>query len=267
MCKKVGVIALVVVAAFFVLHKLDLDSYLKVWVNKTHKDIQKKIPPEAKIERLRAEIDKLGPEEAKARSAIAEEMTAVNKLKKQIAETKTNLDKKEVAIKELRASVAKGDTVVTIDGTKLPKDRVEASLARQWDSFKAAKEALKSQEELLASREEALEVAKAKFSTMQDKRKEMQAKVEKMDLELRKLRLAQTQNNITVDDSQLATVMSLYDEIDTQIETQKTELALQKGADTDDAVSKALARKAETDKAMKEMDDFFSGTKVTSKKD
>jgi len=265
MCKKLGVTALVVVAAMFVLHKLDLDGYARLWWNDTKASVKKQIKPETKLQLLRDEIAKLGPAERGARSEIAREMVEVNKLKDQIASTRTNLDKREVAIKDLRSELEKGAAFVTTDGTKLPRTKVEESLTRQWTTFKAAKEALKSQEDLLKSREEALEIAKAKLDTMQDKRKEMEAKVEKMDLELRKLRLAQTQHEIAVDDSQLANVLKLADEINTQIETQKTELALQKGADTDAAVEEALSRKAKTDSALKEMDDFFGNTKVTKK--
>jgi len=265
MCKKLGVTALVIVAALFVLHKLDLDSYLKLAWKKSKADIQKSIPPEAKLERLRAEIAQLQPEERQARSVIASEMVEVKRLRNQVAETKANLEQRETALKDLRTELEKGTAFVTLDNQKIPREKIESALAAKWKSFKTAKEALKSQEDLLKSREEALDVAKAKLDTMQDKRKEMEAKVEKMELELRKLRLAQTQNNVAIDDTQLATVMNLADEIDTQIETQKTALALQKGADTDDAVSKALARKADTDKAMKEMDDFFTSTKVSKK--
>jgi chromosome segregation ATPase len=265
MCKKLGVTALVIVAAFFVLHKLDLDSYLKLAWKNGKAGIQQKIPPETKIERLRDEIAKLGPEERKARSVIASEMVQINKLKADIAEANTNLDKKQVMLKDLRAELDKGTTFVTLDNQKIPREKVEASLARKWESFKQAKEAVKSQEELLKSREEALEVAKAKLDAMQEKKKEMEAKVEKLELELRKLRLAQTQHDVAIDDSQLSTVLKLYDEIDTQIKTQQTELSLQKGADTDTAVEEALAKKAKTDKALKEMDEFFGNTKVTKK--
>jgi len=263
MCKKLGVTALVIVAALFVLHKLDLDSYLKLAWKNSKADIQKSIPPEVKLQRLQEEIRNLGPEERKARSAIAAEMVAVDKLKGQIAETKTNLDKKEAQLKDLRGELQKGTAFVTLDNKKIPREKVEASLARQWDSYKTAKDALKSQEDLLKSREEALDLAKAKLDAMQDKHKELEAKVERMDLDLRKLRLAQTRNDVAIDDTQLATVLKLSDEIETQIKTQQTELALQKGIDSDEAVEKALAHKAQTDKAMKEMDEFFNGTKVT----
>ncbi|HKI36947.1 MAG TPA: hypothetical protein VKA46_34160 [Gemmataceae bacterium] len=266
MCKKLGVTALVIVAALFVLHKLDLDSYLKLAWKRTKADVQQSIPPEVKLERLRAEIANLKPEESKARTTIAKEMTAVNKLKDQIEDSRTNLAKREALLEDLRTELKKGAAFVTLENQKIPREQVEASIARKWESFKTAKEALKSQEDLLKSREEALEVAKAKLSTMQDKRKEMEAKVEKMDLELRKLRLAQTQHDVAVDDSQLSTVLKLADEIDTQIKTQQTELSLEKGADTDQAVEEALSRKARTDKALKEMDEHFgSATKFTKK--
>jgi chromosome segregation ATPase len=257
------VTALVIVAALFVLHKLDLDSYLKLAWKKSKDDISKSISPEMKLERLKQDLVNLGPEERKARSLIATEMVAVDKLKAQIAETKTNLDKREVQLKDLRGELQKGTAFVTLDNQKIPRDKVEASLARQWESYKTAKDALKSQEDLLKSREEGLELAKAKLDAMQDKRKEMEARVESMELELRKLRIAQTKNDVQVDDSALSNVVKLADEIDTQIKTQKTELALQKGVDSDEAVEKALAHKAQTDKAMKEMDEFFNGTKVT----
>jgi chromosome segregation ATPase len=265
MCKKLGVTALVIVAALFVLHKLDLDSYLKLAWKNGKASIKQQIPPETKIQRLRDEIAKLGPEEGTARSVIAREMVEVKKLTEQIASTKTNLEKKEVALKDLRTELDKGTAFVTLDNQKIPREKIAASLARQWESFKVAKESLKAQEDLLKSREEALEVAKLKLDAMQNTKREMEAKVEKMDLELRKLRLAQTQHNVPIDDTQLATVLQLADEIDTQIKTQQTELALQKGADSDTAVEEALVRKAKTDKALKEMDDFFGETKVTKK--
>jgi chromosome segregation ATPase len=265
MFKKLGVTALVIVAALFVLHKLDLDSYLKLAWKRTKADIKQQIPPEVKLDRLRDEIAKLGPEERKARSVIASEMVEVKKLRNQVAETKGNLEKRETALKDLRSELDKGTAFVTLDNQKIPREKIEASIARQWESFKTAKEALKSQEELLKSREEALDVAKAKLDAMQEKRKEMEAKVEKMDVELRKLRLAQTQHDVQIDGSQLEKVTQLFDEINTQIEVAKTDLNLQKGADTDTAVEEALARKAKTDKALKEMDDFFGSTKVTKK--
>jgi len=166
MCKKIGVMALVVVAGLAVLHKLDVLPYFKLAWRDAKASVQKQIKPETKLQLLRDEIAKLGPAERGARSEIAREMVEVNKLKDQIATLRTNLDKREVAIKELRSELEKGSAFVTTDGTKLPRAKVEDSLRRQWTTFKGAQEGLKSQEDLLRSKEEALEVAKAKYDTM-----------------------------------------------------------------------------------------------------
>jgi len=265
MCKKLGVTALVIVAAFFVLHKMDLLGYVKMYAQKAHQKVTSSIPLDVKIERLRDEIAKMGPETSKARTTIAREMVEIAKLKNQLADSKASLAKKESLLKDLRAELDKGGKDIELVGVKHPREKVEASLARQWETFKQAREAVKTQEELLNSREEALDVAKAKLVAIQAKQEEMQAKVEKLELELRKVRLAQTQNNIAIDDSQLATVLKLADEIDTQIKTEQTELALQKAADTDTAVQQAMERKGRTDTALKEMDDYFGGAKVTKK--
>ena len=115
MCKKLGVTALVVVAALFVLHKLDLDSYLKVWAKRTQAEIKNKIPPEVKIDRLRDEIAKLVPEERKARGAVAAEMVAVSKMQHQVAEAKANLEKRETALRELKNELDKNVAFVTLE--------------------------------------------------------------------------------------------------------------------------------------------------------
>jgi chromosome segregation ATPase len=265
------VTALAVVAALFVLHKLDLDGYVKSGVKRMKAEVHRQIPPEVKLQRLQDEIDRLPAAERQVRSTIASEMVEVKKIETQVAEARVNLEQREVALKGLKSDLEKAaqkdNEYVTLRGEKIARDKAEASLTRQWETFKTAREALKTQEGVLKARKESLGVAKAKLDAMQEKRKEMQAKVESLKLELEKLRLAQTQNNIAVDDTQLAEVMKLYDEVNTQIETQKTELSLQKGADTDAVVADAVASKAKAEKALKEMDEFFGGADKVTKKD
>ncbi len=270
MCKKFGVLALVIVAGLFVLGKLDLLSYGKLAWHKAVKQTKDAIPPEVKIERLRVEIDKMSPDMKKYRSQIAGEMVEIAKIKDHLTEAKANLAKKEGQLKDLRAELdkpAKDTEFVNVGATKLPREKVKANLAKQWETFKAASDSIKRQEELMKAREEALDVAKQKLEQMQAKQREMQAKVETMELELRKVRLAQQQNNFAIDDSQLSTVLSLADEIETQIQKEKTELALQKAADTDTTVQEALDRKAKTETALKEMDEFFGGDKKLTKQE
>lgn len=266
MCKKLGITALVILGALFLFRGLGLLPYAKLACKKMREEAKASVPPELKIQRLRDEIANLGPEMNKQRSAVATEIVEINGLKKNIAEAKARLQEREEQIRTVRAELKANSTFVSIGGEKLSREKVEASLARKWDSFKQAEAAVKSQEELLAAREEALELAKQKLTAMESKKQELAAKVDGLEIELRKVRLAQVKNDVAIDDSQLSNVMKLYDEVDKQIAKEKTELELQKAAFTDTVVDEALNRKAQADKAFKEMDERFGSDKMTAEK-
>jgi len=266
MCKKFGVTALVIVAALFVLHKLELDVWIKHAIKRTQADIKASIPEEARLDDLRDEIAKIGPEIRKAKTAVAKQIGEINELKDEIASIKTNLDKRETALKDLNAELDKGLTLIPIGSDKLPREKVESHVARQWQSFKLSKEMLQSKEDLLKSREESLEAAKATLEAMQDKKKELEADAQRLDLDVRKLRLAQMQQDVPIDDSRVSSAVKKRDALRKQIEQKKIELSLDKGVDSDNAVADALERKAKTEQARKEMKEYFGkDTKITKK--
>jgi chromosome segregation ATPase len=261
MFKKLVYAALAGVGVLVLLSSLGLLGYVKVALKGARERAKASVPAEMKIQLLRQEIANLGPEMSKHRAAIAAEIVEVERLKKHIGEAKGNLAKKEVLIRDLRNELKAGSAFVSISGEKLPREKVEQSLTRQWEAFKQAEDAVKSQEDLLRTREESLEVAKQKLSAMDSKREELQAKVERMELELRKLRLAQTQNGITVDDSQFANVLKLAEEVEIQIAKEQKTLELEKAAFTDTVVQKAIEQKSKTDQAIKEMDERFGSAR------
>jgi hypothetical protein len=271
MCKKLGVTALVLVAVLFALHKLDLDKYAKSWFQSAKESIKDNIPPESKIEVLRQQIAELTPEMNKQRGAIAKESTQIDLLKEEIAKAKVNLKDREEKLAMLREELKnnKDGNVIILQGEKLSRESVEAVFTRKFAEFQAAEAALKAKEELLGRRKEKLEVALVHLRTMESKQKEMQSKVELMDIELAKLREAQMQNNLAVDDSKFSEVQKLYDEVNLQIATQKKQLDMEKAADADVVVEKALEQKAQAKKAVEQWDDRVSAkaAEKTVKKD
>ncbi len=267
MCKKLGVTALLVVAALFTLGKLDLLWHVKDAARRAKAEIRGSIPMENKIERLKDELSKLKPEKRKQFGQLADEIVKSEKLEKDITVAQANLEKWAEQMKTLKASLKDDNAVfVTIGAEKLPREKVQASLARKWESFKQADEAVKSQKELLARRKEKLEALQAKLQSMEAKEKELTAKVETLELELTKLRQAQTVNDIAVDDSQFSRVVKLFEEVETQIAKEKKELELQKGVNTDTKIEEALTEKARVDQAMKEMEERFGEARFAEKK-
>lgn len=266
MFKKLGIAALVVVAGLVALNKLDLLGYGRMALRKAKDEAKKQIPPEMKIERLRDEISRLGPDMNKHRSAIAAEQVEIEKLRRSIATAKTNLQEREELVKSIRNELKGNASFVSLSGKKVSRERVESQLASHWEAFKQAEGAIKAQEELLQAREENLELGKQKLAQIKMKKEELELKVAQLDSELRKLRLAQTKADFAIDDSQLSRVLRLYDEIDTQIAQERTELEMQKAEFTDDMVAEGLQAKAKTEKAFKEMDDRFGGLKASAEK-
>jgi hypothetical protein len=269
MCKKLGVTALVIVAALFTLHKLDLDKYGKAWLQRTKADLKEAIPPEQKIEVLRQQIAELTPEMSKQRAAIAKESTQIDVLKDEIAKAKTNLKDREEKLTLLREALKSESAFVTADGDKLPKEKVEAVFSRKFAEFQAAEAAVKAKEELLARRKEKLEVTLVHLRTMESKQKEWQSKVELMDIDLAKLREAQMQNNLAVDDSKFSDVQRTFDEVNVQIATQKKQFEMERAADVDAVVEKTVEQKVQAKKAVEQWDERANGrtTEKVSKKD
>jgi chromosome segregation ATPase len=267
MCKKLVVTGLAVVAVFFVLHKLELDIWIKHAIKRTQADIKDAVPEEARIDDLRDEINKIGPEIKKARTVVARQINEVKDLKTEIAQIKTNLDKREADILALKKVLDTNASLVTIGSEQFKRDKVEADRNRKWEAFKQAKEMLQAKEDLLKQREETLEADKAKLETMQDKKRELEASADRLALRLRKLRLTQMQQNVAIDDSHIANAQKKFEDLEKRIGQGETEIALDKGADTENAVSNALDRKAKGDQANKEIEEYFTKDAKVSKTD
>ncbi len=266
MFRKLGIAALVVVAGLIAMNKLDLLGYGRVALKKMKDEARGQIPPEMKIERLRDEIGRLGPDVDKHRGAIAAEQVEIEKLRKNITTARTNLKEREELIRTMRGELKNGTAFVSLSGKKLPKEKVEQTLAGQWDSFKQVESAIKSQEELLQAREDNLELAKQKLAQIKVKKDELEVKVAHLESELRKVRLAQTKADFGIDDSQLSRVVRLFDEIETQVAKERTEMEMQKAEFTEEMVTEAVQLKAKADKAFKEMDDRFGGQMAAERK-
>lgn len=266
MCKKLGVTALVIVAALFTLHKLDLLGYITSAVKHAREDVNAKISPELKVQRLKDEVAKLPAELNKQRGAIAKESTQIDVLKGDIAKAKSNLKEREEKLTLLREALKSDTAFVTADGDKLPKDKVEAVFTRKFAEFQAAESAVKAKEDLMSRRKDKLDVELNRLHTMESKYKEMKSKVEVMEIELAKLRDAQLQNDDGVDDSQFSEVQKLYDDVNLQIATQKKQLEMKTAADVDAVVEKTVEQKVQAKKAVEQWDERASANGKTAEK-
>jgi hypothetical protein len=266
MCKKLGVTGLVIVAALVSLWKLGWLPYIHQEVTDMKKSIDDSIPPEKKLSLLEKEVADLGPEMNKQSSVIAKESVAIDKLTREVAQARTNLKDRETYLADVRAAIKNDKEFTSLNNEKIGKDKLEDHFTRKFAEYKTVKQSVDAKAELLESRKQRLAAAEQTLETMRSKRTEMAAKVETLKIELAKLREKQVQNNVTtVDDSQFSRVQKLFDEVETQIATQKKQLEMEKAIDVDNAIQQKVEKTTQTKKAIEEYDETF-GKVVENKK-
>lgn len=263
MCKKLGVTGLVIVAALVSLWKLGWLPYIHQEVAGMKQSIDDSIPPEKKIALLEQKVKDLGPEMSKQSGVIAKESVAIDKLTKEVNDARANLKDREDYLAQVRTAIKNDKEFVALNGEKVSKERLEDHFTRKFNEYKTIKDSVNARADLLEQRKQRLAAAEQTLETMKSKRTEMAAKVETLKIELAKLREKQLQNNVTVDDSQFSDVRKLYDEVETQIATQKKQLEMDKAVDVDAAIQNKVEGQQKAKKAIEEYDEVFS-TKVAS---
>jgi chromosome segregation ATPase len=254
MFKKIGIASLAVLAGLVLWHKTSLGSYVGFAWKKAKVGVQKSMPLEWEIDRLREEVSRLVPDMKKELSRVAEEKVAIERLRKDISRDKDELAKRESEIKTMRTDLKSGASKFEYGERVFTAEKVKAKLARDWDLYRKAEENLKSREELLEARETGLTAALQKLSEMRSRKEQMEVKLAQLDVELKNLRVAQTKSDFQVDDTQISRCQQLLDEIQARIDTEKETMSLHgQFADGDIPVG----TKVQTDAALKEIDERF----------
>ncbi|HXG10453.1 MAG TPA: hypothetical protein VNK04_11870 [Gemmataceae bacterium] len=256
MCKKIGIVAVAIVAVLILLSKTNLGSYISFSWKKSKEFLNKQVPPEVEIERLRHELTQLDPEIKKARTALAEEAVAVEMLREDVEKHRANLSKRQNEILTMRRDLEKGDTHLVYNGQRLPVSSVRTMLARDWESYKRAEEGLKSKEKLLEAKEAALAEGHKQLLEMTGLKEQLQAELDQVEAELKTLRIAQTRHGIQIDNTRLSRFRNSLDELKKRIKIETRVLDYEAKYSNHPAVE--IEKQVDVaDKALKEIDERF----------
>jgi len=258
MCKKIGIVALAVVAGIFLLRSTNLGSYTSTMIGKLKHSASNQVPLEFELDRVRNEVSQLVPDMKSHISAIATEEVAVENLRQDVKTTRAQLDKQKENILTMRKDLetaGNGTKTIVYSDREFTVSRVRERLTRDWDSYKRCEEGLKSKEKLLEAKEESLNLAREQLSSMRAKKEQLEVEVAQLEAEVKNLRLAQTKSNFQLDDTRLARIhasmSSIRDRLRVQVKEQ--ELTGRYASDLDIPVEK----KVKTQEVMKEIDDHF----------
>jgi chromosome segregation ATPase len=259
MCKKILIAGVAVVLGLLVVKKTELGSHLSTFWKHTKTSVRNAVPIDNEIDRLRDEIARLGKDYKTHYSSLAEEMVAINRLKKEITEVEKGLDKQKADIDTMKTDLKSGTRIIEYGDVRYSREQVERQLKRSFESYKRCEEGLKAKKELLEAREQGLAAAKDKLSEMMRARTEMEVELARLEAEFKSLQVAQTRSKFKLDDSDFARVKEAIARLQDRIETERTTAEIA-GQFADGPVK--VAEKVEKRDLLQEIEEYFNSSEV-----
>ena len=265
MLKKLGIVAVIVVASFVALRMTKLGSYAGTAWSKIRAGANNSVPVEFEIDRLRHELAQLGPDMKKHLSVIAEEMVAIDNLREEIAVTRTNLEGQKHAVAQMTQDLkGKGSQTISYNGRDYPRARISEKLARDLASCKRCETELKSKEQLLDAKERALEAAREQVASIKDQKRELEVQIAQLEAEVKTVRLAQTKSKFQFDDSRLSEIKRSIADVRNRLKIEVTTVELEGQFGGDNTVRVEKTTKPVTD-VVREAEEYLNGDKGETK--
>jgi hypothetical protein len=237
MCKKIGVAAVVGVALLallsFTFGARRVKSYMSTAWTKVVDGAEKEVPLEFEIERLKHETSQLAPDMRKHLSVIAEEMVAVENLKKDISQERLAQADRKRTILAMKDDLKSGTERIVYDGRSYSNRRVADKLTQDLSAFDRCEKEIVNKEKLLDAREKSLDAAREQLAVMKSKKQELEIKLAELEAKVKTLRLAQSQSKVQLDDSRLAHINASIQEIENRLKVDENRLSLENEYMTD----------------------------------
>lgn len=264
MCKKIGIVALAVVAGLFLLNKTNLGSYARTAWNKVKIGANESVPLEFEIERVKNEVSQLVPDMRDNLKLIAQETVAVENLREEVKVAKANLAEQKKKILVMKQDLASGAKFVNYNDREIPAGKVRDRLARDWESYKVAERSLETKEKVLEAKETALLNAHDQLTSLRSKKEQLELQVAELEAELKAVRVAEAKSNFQLDDSRLSKINASLANIRDRIKVAKKHMELESQFAQD--VQVPVEKKIQQAELLKDIDDHFGkGDEVAGK--
>jgi hypothetical protein len=226
MKKKLGILALIVLAGLFVFHRTNLGSYVcTAWANVTQ-GVKRQVPLEFEVDRIRHEIAHLDDDMRAQLSPIAEEMATVKTLRRKVQVTRFNLKNEKASLLALTRQLESGTKFISTGDEEYSAEDMKAKLTSDFAAYQRCEAELKSQEQLLAAKEQSLKAVRDQLASMKTLKRDLEVQLAQLEAELKTVRLAQTKDKYQLDDSRLSDIKASLADIEHRlnVERAKTEL-------------------------------------------
>jgi chromosome segregation ATPase len=242
-------------AAYF----LGFGSHISTAWHRLSHNVQRTVPPEFEIARIREQLDQIEPDIRHSLSGLAEESVAVDNLRGDIADAKVRLEKQKKVVLTMKADLETGAKNVSYRGINLTADELRDRLTQEFDSYKAAEKALNAKQDVLKAKEAGLNAAKAKISAMRTAKEQLEAELAKTEADLKMVQLKETESKFQIDDSRLSSIKQSMRNLKDRVASMEKERQLRIEFTHDEVVNQ-VEQKVKADEVLKDIDAHFGHT-------
>jgi hypothetical protein len=224
MVKKLLILGVIVLAGLFLLKKTNLCSYAGTVWSQVRQEAKAQVPTKFELDRIRHEIGQMDGDIQGMVGPIAEHMTAISWLKKDMDKTRTRLAEHKADIQTMVADLDKGGEI-KYDRTYSP-ERIKAKVLADTAACKRLESHLAKQEQLVAAKEKALDATRAQLSKLISRKREFEVRLAELETNEEVLAVARLTTNVPVDNSRTAELNKAIDEIAKRQDREQKEIEL-----------------------------------------
>jgi len=264
MGKKVLIAAVAVVIALVVINSTRLGSHLRLWRQQAGVYLQKQVPPEQEIARLKMELENLARQDEQHFHKVATQIVEVENMKKEVAALVKQRDAREASILRMKAASKGEDKFITYADKKFSREEFTKDLRASARAFQTFEELVKSKEEQLALKEKSLETNREKLMELKLVREQYRTELSRLEAAIEQERQTQAAQDNTIDDAKYQSLRKEMNSVRDRIEVLKQKRILKGEVDTP---VRAAEQKKEQDAAIdRYLDSRFSDKQDTGNK-
>lgn len=238
---------------------LGFGSHMCTAVSKVARSIQRQVPPEFEIDRIRHELDQIDGDLAGNFDKLAHETVAVRHLRDDISDMEVRLEKQKKVVLTLRQDIEGGNKKVAYGGVEYTANELKNALTREFEAYKRAETAIQAKKDELKARQESLAAGREKIDAMRTAKDTLTAQLAGLETELKKVQVTNARSEFQVDDSRLGNIRASMKNLKDRIEEMKVRGEYQTQFTHESIVDK-VEQKAKADEVLKEVDAHFGTT-------
>lgn len=193
-------------------------SYLATGAGCLKDSVHDSLPTGFQIKRAKRLLAKIEPEVYKNQSLIVREEVELGKLAEKITKLENKQTKEEGTIKKMASDLESRNAFIHYAGHRYSREEVNVDLSNRFDRFRIRADEIKMLKDRLDHQQKVVKNARKKVNEMMSKRSKLLAEISKLEAHEKMLAVSKSASDIKIDDSQIAKLTHLLNDIKTDLE-------------------------------------------------